>query len=54
MFTSKDKLYLETSDLPTLKEKIDKAIKLSNELSTALNDLNGYSLEFELKNQNKS
>lgn len=52
MFTIKDKLFLQTGDLPTLKEKIDKAIQLSNELNLVLQDLNGYQLEFELKNMN--
>lgn len=48
MFTNKDKLYLQTSDIPTLKNKIDKAIKLSNQLASVLNDLDCYNIEFEI------
>lgn len=48
MFTNKDKLYIQTSDIPNLNEKINKAIELSNELKKVLNDLNGYSIEFKM------
>lgn len=52
MFANKDKLFLQTGDLPTLKGKIDRAVQLSNELNLVLQDLNGYQLEFEFKNMN--
>lgn len=49
MFTNKDKLYLQTKDIPNLKNTIDKAIELSNELRTTLNDLESYTIEFEMQ-----
>lgn len=49
MYSSKDKLYLQTGDMPNLKNKIDKAIELSRELTSVLNDLENYKLEFEIK-----
>lgn len=49
MFTNKEKLYLQTSDIPNLKSKIEKAIELSNELKSVLNDLNNYNIEFSIE-----
>lgn len=51
MFTNKDKLYLQTSDIPKFKNKIEQAIKLSKELASVLNDLETYSFEFEIKKE---
>ena len=51
MFINKDKLYLQTSDIPTLKDKISRAIELSRELLKTLNDLDGYDIEFEIKSK---
>lgn len=48
MFSNKDKIYLQTSDIPNLKRKIDKAIELGRELSSVLNDLENYKLELEI------
>lgn len=48
MYTNKDKLYLQTTDMPTLKNKINKAIELSRELTSVLNDLENYKVEFEI------
>lgn len=48
MFTNKEKLYLQTSDIPNLKNKIDKAIELANELKSVLNDLDNYNIEFKI------
>lgn len=48
MYSNKDKLYLQTTDIPTLKNKINKAIELSRELASTLNDLENYKLEFEI------
>lgn len=48
MFSNKDKIYLQTSDIPNLKRKIDKAIELGRELSAVLNDLENYKLELEI------
>lgn len=51
MYTNKDKLYLQTSDIPTLKNKINKAIELSKQLVSILNDLECYNIEFEIKKE---
>ncbi len=51
MFANKDKLYLQTNDIPTLKKKIEKAIELSKELETVLKDLENYNIEFEIKKE---
>ena len=48
MFSNKDKIYLQTSDIPTLKNKINSAIELSNQLASFLNDLDRYNIEFEI------
>lgn len=48
MFTNKDELYIETSDIPNLNKKINRAIELSNELRNVLNDLDGYCIEFKM------
>ena len=49
MFTNKDKLYLQTTDIPNLKRKIDRAIELSSELQSVLNDLDNYNIEFKMQ-----
>lgn len=49
MFSNKDKLYLQTNDIPTLKNKINKAIELSKELEVVLKDLENYNITFEIK-----
>lgn len=49
MFSINDKLYIQTSDISRLKEKIDRAIELSRELKTTLDDLENYRIEFEIK-----
>lgn len=46
MHSYKDKLYLQTRDMPTLNNKINKAIELSRELALTLNDLADYKVEF--------
>lgn len=51
MFSNNDKLYLQSKDMPTLKEKINRAIELSKELKITLEDLDGYNLEFEIKKE---
>lgn len=51
MFSNKDKLYLQTKDVPTLKSKISKAIELSKELESVLSDLENYEIEFEIKKE---
>lgn len=48
MFSIKDKIFLETSDIPRLKNKINKAIELSKELKSVLSDLDSYNIEFEI------
>lgn len=48
MYSNKDKLYLQTSDMPTLNNKINKAIELSKELALVLKDLENYDVEFEI------
>lgn len=53
MYSDKDKIYLQTSDIPKLKNKIKKAIDLANELSITLNDLENYNIEFEIGTKNK-
>ena len=54
MYSNKDKIYLQTKDIPTLKNKIDKAIKLSKELEQTLSDLECYKLEFEIKEREET
>lgn len=51
MYSDKDKLYLQTKDMPTLKNKINEAIELSRKLTTVLNDLESYNLTFEIKKE---
>ena len=51
MYSNKDKLYLQTKDMPTLKEKLERAKKLSSELETVLNDIDEYTMEFEIKKE---
>lgn len=51
MFSNKDKLYLQTKDIPVLKNKISKAIELSKELENVLNDLENYEIEFEIRKE---
>ena len=51
MFSNKDKLYLQTKDIPVLKKKISKAIELSKELENVLNDLENYEIEFEIRKE---
>ncbi len=51
MFSNNDKLYLQSKDMPVLKEKISRAIELSRELVTTLQDLEAYNLEFEIKKE---
>ena len=53
MFTNKDKLYLQTKDIPNLKNTIDKAIELSNELKLVLNELDNYNIEFKISSAKK-
>ena len=53
MFTNKDKLYLQTKDIPNLKKAIDKAIELSNELKLVLNELDNYNIEFKISSSKK-
>ena len=48
MYSYKDKVYLQTNDMPTFKNKINKAKELSKELALILNDLEDYELEFEI------
>lgn len=48
VYSNKDKLYLQTKDIPTLKNKMNKAIELSRELASVLNDLENYEVEFEI------
>ena len=48
MYSDRDKLYLQTRDMPRLKEKINRAIELSKELEQTLSDLECYKLEFEI------
>ena len=50
MYSNKDKLYLQTKDMPILKEKLEKAKKLSKELEVVLTDIDSYNLEFGIKN----
>lgn len=51
MYSNQDKLYLQTKDMPTLKNKINEAMRLSKELARVLNDLEGYQLEFEIQKE---
>ena len=51
MYSNNDKLYLQSKDMPILKEKISKAIDLSKELALTLQDLETYKLEFEIKKE---
>lgn len=51
MYSNKDRLYLQTNDMPILKEKLEKAKQLSKELEIVLNDIDNYNLEFELKKE---
>lgn len=51
MFSNNDKLYLETTDMPTLKTKLKEAEKLSKELASILNDISNYRLEFKMKEE---
>lgn len=51
MYSSNDKLYLQSKDMPILKEKINRAIDLSKELALTLQDLEAYKLEFEIKKE---
>lgn len=51
MYSNKDKLYLQTKDMPILKEKLERAKKLSTELESVLNDIDSYNLEFEIKKE---
>lgn len=51
MFSSRDKLYLQTSDIPNLKEKINKAIELSRELGSVLSELDNYNIEFKINSK---
>lgn len=51
MFSNKDKLYLQTKDVSTLKNKISRAIELSKELESVLSDLENYEIEFEIKKE---
>ena len=39
---------MQTKDIPTLKNKMNKAIELSRELASVLNDLENYEVEFEI------
>lgn len=51
MYSNKDKLYLQTKDMPILKKKLEDAQRLSQELVFVLNDINNYQLEFEVKKE---
>lgn len=51
MYSNKDKLYLQTKDMPILKEKLERAKELSAELALVLNDIDNYDLEFEIKKE---
>lgn len=51
MYSNKDKLYLQTKDMPALKEKLERAKELSVELASVLNDIDSYDLEFEIKKE---
>lgn len=51
MYSNKDKLYLQTNDMPILKEKLEKAKQLSKELEVVLRDIDNYNLEFEIKKE---
>ena len=53
MYSNKDKLYLQTKDMPILKEKLERAKELSAELALVLNDIDSYNLEFEIKKEEK-
>lgn len=51
MYSNKDKLYLQTKDMPILKEKLERARALSKELQAVLNDIDNYDLEIEIKKE---
>lgn len=51
MYSNKDKLYLQTNDMPILKEKLERAKELVGKLEIVLNDIDSYSLEFEIKKE---
>lgn len=51
MYSNKDKLYLQTNDMPILREKLKKAKELTKELEIVLNDIDTYNLEFEIKKE---
>lgn len=51
MYSNKDKLYLQTNDMPILREKLKKAKELTKELDIVLNDIDTYNLEFEIKKE---
>lgn len=51
MNANQDNLYLSTSDMPVLKEKLKKAQELSQELASTLKDIEMYNLKFEIKKE---
>lgn len=51
MYSSEDKLYLQTTDMPILKDKINRAIEISRELTSVLNDLESYKIEFKINTE---